>query len=405
MKNKSISTVAPLFLVLCLDGMGLGLLFPILNSIIVNPHTSFLGGHISTQARDFYYGLVVGIFMICWFFGATFLGDLSDTIGRKKALLICLTGAFFGYVISALAISWHSYWFLIFGRVIAGFTSGSQPIAQAAIIDVSTEEHKARNIGFILFAISFGFVLGPIIGGVLSDHHLVSWFQFSTPMYFIAVVSLLNAALLWFTFNETFTKVGTLHLKLHRAVVIFISAFKHQKIRYLSLVLLVMIYGWSNYFSFVSMYLLQRFHFDTINTSLFLSLLALGFGVACIWLVDLCNRLFSSKWTVVIGLVISSAMSLLTLLIHNSALVWIWGFVIGAGIALAYSTLLAMFSNQVSDDEQGWVMGVTGSIMALCFGLSAFLTGYLANLGVGIPIVLSTVGIGASAILMAFSSV
>ncbi len=75
--------------------------------------------------------------MICWFFGAAILGDLSDSVGRKKSLMICLIGAFLGYLLSAIAIAFHNFWFLILGRIIAGFTSGSQPIAQAAIVDIS----------------------------------------------------------------------------------------------------------------------------------------------------------------------------------------------------------------------------------------------------------------------------
>src|SRR3990167_1878152 len=166
--HSSLLVVAPLFLVLFIDGMGLSLIFPILNSIIVDPQSAFLSVSTSVGTRDFLYGLIVGIFMLCWFFGAAILGDLSDLIGRKKSLLICLIGAFLGYLLSAGAIVVKSIWLLILGRIVAGFTAGSQPIAQAAVVDVSTPEHKTRNIGFIILSPSLGFVLGPIIGGVLS---------------------------------------------------------------------------------------------------------------------------------------------------------------------------------------------------------------------------------------------
>ncbi|WP_048874817.1 hypothetical protein [Candidatus Coxiella mudrowiae] len=59
-------------------------------------------------------------------------------------------GSFLSYLLSAFAVVIHSLVFLILGRVIATFTAGSQPIVQAAIVDVSSEEHKARNIGLIL---------------------------------------------------------------------------------------------------------------------------------------------------------------------------------------------------------------------------------------------------------------
>ena len=84
--------------------------------------------------------------MLCWFFGSSLLGDLSDQVGRKKSLSICLIGSFLGYICAALSVSIGSMALMFFGRIVAGFTAGSQPIAQAAIIDSSEEAHKARNI-------------------------------------------------------------------------------------------------------------------------------------------------------------------------------------------------------------------------------------------------------------------
>src|SRR3990167_3386359 len=152
--HKSFFLIAmPLFLVLFIDGMGLGLVFPLLNALVMDPHSSFLPTHFGDAIRNVCFGSLVGIYMICWFFGASFLGDLSDHIGRRKALLLCLIGAFFGYVLSAISVILHSVFLLLLGRVIAGFTAGSQPIAQAAIVDLSEPEHKVRNLGFILLAV------------------------------------------------------------------------------------------------------------------------------------------------------------------------------------------------------------------------------------------------------------
>jgi len=237
-------SVAPLFLVLMIDSMGLGLLFPILNSIIIDPKVSFLSAGVPIGMRDIIYGITVGIYMLSWFFGAAFLGDLSDTVGRKKALMICLVGAVLGYSISAIAIMMKSIVVLIIGRIVAGFTAGSQPIAQAAIVDVSSPENKARNLGFILLAVSIGFVLGPIAGGIFSDSHIVSWFNFTTPFYFAALISALNAVLLWLFFHETFYRTEKVKLKFHRAIEVFISAFQHRKIRELSVVFFVFILSW-----------------------------------------------------------------------------------------------------------------------------------------------------------------
>lgn len=397
-KEKSLASMFPLFLVLFIDGMGLGLLFPILNTILIDPQAGFLPVDTSIGLRDFYYGLTIGIFMICWFFGAAILGDLSDNIGRKKSLMICLVGAFLGYSISAIAILYHNFWLLILGRTIAGFTSGSQPIAQAAIVDISPEEHKAQNIGLILLSVSLGFVFGPIFGGLLSDSRIVSWFNFETPMYFAAALSLLNAFLLQWSFQETFAKTsGKITIQWHHAMHIFISAFKHEGIKKYSIVLLVMIFGWSNYFSFISMYLSQIYHYSTMQNSFFLALMGLGFSLGCGYIVNFCTKRYAFEPIVIIGLTLTAAFVLATLLINEEWVAWVAALLIGISLSVAYSVLLTLFSNQVSQKEQGWVMGVTGSVMALCFGLTSVFTGLIAHVGAVLPMILATVGLAGSA--------
>ena len=80
-RKNPLSFMLPLFLVLFIDGMGLGLLFPILNAIIIEPNAGFIELSVNLNQREVLYGFIVGIFMLCWFFGAAYLGDLSDSIG------------------------------------------------------------------------------------------------------------------------------------------------------------------------------------------------------------------------------------------------------------------------------------------------------------------------------------
>ena len=107
MVNKSFfkSACQLLLVPLLIDGMGLGLVFPIMNGLIFDPQSNFLSGEsITPTMHNVIYGAIVSIFMLCWFFGAAVLGDLSDKIGRKKSLLICLMGTFLGYLLSAFAV-------------------------------------------------------------------------------------------------------------------------------------------------------------------------------------------------------------------------------------------------------------------------------------------------------------
>lgn len=400
--SKTIGTMLPLFIVLFIDSMGLGLLFPVLNAVIVDPVYSFLAKQTTIPARETIYGVTVSLFMLSWFFGSAILGDLSDNIGRRKSLLICLTGSFLGYLFSAIGILLHSLTLLIVGRVIAGFTAGSQPIAQAAIVDISPEEHKTRNIGLILLAVSLGFVFGPVFGGLLSNHRLVYWFDFSTPLYFAAIISILNAVFLWAMFHETYQPKSNVKIKLHRAIEVFLSAFKHPAIWSLSIVLLFMIFGWANYFTFSTVYLTEKFKFSPGKNSIFLTFLGVGFSIGCGFLVDFLNQRFSKKQVIVWTLLLSALVALFMVLIHRVIFVWVNAVCIGVTMACAYSTIIALFSSLVGKTEQGWVMGVTGSIMALAFGVTSLLGGVFAQASLNMPMILAAIGIGVAAIVLVF---
>jgi len=376
----------PLFLAILLDSMGLGLIIPTLNTLLTNPQAGFFTEPVSAATAKILFGLTISLFMFCWFFGSAYLGDLSDAIGRKKSLSIALIGAFIGYLISAIGVGIHSYALLLTGRVISGFTSGSQSIAQAAIVDISPAEMKARNLGLILFAASLGFVLGPMCGAFFSDSSIWHGFNFATPLYFAAVTSLINVVLLLFLFKETFSSKSSIHFQFHRAISIFISAFKETHVRYLSIVLFLMILGWSSYYSFISMYLNQHFHQTNNEVNLFMALMACGFGLGFSVIVNSLTRRFSLKTTTIISLVIAGMIMAASLIGNNVLTSWILVAPIGVFVAVSYSILLTLFSNQVDEDSQGWVMGITNSVMALGFAITGFTSSILADIHITLPI-------------------
>lgn len=391
---------APLFLVLFIDSMGLGLVFPLLNTLVLDPNSHFISTMINTNARHVIYGVTVSIYMFCWFFGAAFLGDLSDQVGRKKGLMICLLGAVGGYLFSALAVLLKSYALLLIGRIIAGFTAGSQSIAQAAIVDMSEPTQKSRNLGLILFFTSLGFVFGPIAGGVLSDSDLLKAFNYTTPFYFAAVISLLNMALLHYLFDETFVRAEKIHFKFHHAIHIFISAFKHEKIRGLSCVLLIMIFGWSSFYSFISMYLFRVYQFSALETGVYMGMMGMGFGIGSGFLMEPLTKRLSLKQCVIWGCLAAAIITILTVIAPKEFYIWIYVVMITVGIAIAYSAILTLFSNQVDEHAQGWVMGITGAIMAFAFGVNGVLLGVMADANPAMPLIVCSLCLVITAGLM-----
>lgn len=404
MAQNKIFTLFPLFLVLFVDTLGSAFIIPLLGPLFIDSSTSILSPTISTDVRNFLYGLTLGIYSIAAFFGSPILGDLSDRLGRKKILLICLFGVLIGYLIFALGVITQSVTLLILGRIIGGLTAGSLSTAQAAIIDISTNENKTTNIGYILFAISLGFMMGPLIAGTLSNPRWVSWFQITTPLYFAAILSFLNIIFLQLCFKETYILKEKKPIKLLSGLTVFISAFKISSLRNLTLAFLFLQLGWATFVQFVGLFLTLRYHFSANEVGVFLGCVGAGFTFAFCYLLSIVTKYFSLRKIALVSISLMALMMLAIVTINNQISAWILSVPAATGLAISYSVLTTLFSNEVGSDKQGWIMGLTGAIGAFSFGITGLIAGIIANLGVTAPIWLAFVCLTLSAFIVYVSS-
>lgn len=381
-----------LYIVLFIDAMGIGILFPLLTKTLVDVHSHALVYNVTTFGRNVLYGAILAIYFITWFFGAAMLGDLSDSIGRKKALLICMAGVAIAYLMTAFAFIWHSLWLVIIGRIFAGLTAGSQPIAQAAITDVSPPENLTRNLGFILFFFTMGLVIGPICGGVLSDSHLVSWFSNTTPLYVITFLSIVNFFLILFAFQETSLQNKKIKIKFKKAIMVFVSAFQHETVKPLSIAFTFILMGFNGYYFYVSVFLLRRFNFSASTIGIYLALVGVGLAIGTAILPGWFEKhRFKAEKVVFYGNLVLTLGIFLTNILENITLVWLIVIPMNAAYTVAYSYMLSLFSKQVDQEKQGWIMGITGAILAFSNTMVTIINGFMTNLGNQIPLLFSTI--------------
>lgn len=380
-QNRLIKAI-PLFLIMFIDGMGVSLLFPILNGVILDPSHSILAHSISNNARNIAYGVVLASFMLSWFIGAPILSGLSDRIGRKKSLQISLMGAIAGYLLSGLAVFFRMFSLLILGRIVSGLTSGNQPVAQAAMIDLSNDKNKAFYIALILLVLSVAIVAGPLIGGVLSDSHIVSWFNDTTPLYAVALLSLINFIMLSCFFRDRRPTKGRFTIKPMEAVHYFISAFKHPKVRYLSLIFLFSVLGWSAFFNYLDVFADHIFAFSTLQDALYMAVLGIGLTLGFGVLVKHAVKYFKHHHIVIVSASLCGIFIAITLLASSITALWVFAIPIAATNSLVYAVMITQFSNAVNEDQQGWVMGITGAIMPLAFAISSIVGGLLVDINV-----------------------
>ena len=175
-----------IFLIMLMDVVGMTILFPI---------SPYIVRQYSDQALMV--TLLSVIYSAAQFFAAPVLGKISDRVGRRPVLLVCLAGASAGYLMFGIG---GALWILFLSRLIAGITGGSISTASAYIVDVSKPEELANAFTMVGMAWGIGLVLGPAHGGALGQIDL------RAPAFFSAALALVNIGFGFFYLPESLPK-------------------------------------------------------------------------------------------------------------------------------------------------------------------------------------------------------
>ena len=383
-----------LLFVVFVDVMGQGLIFPIINSLVQDPAEGILPPGTLSATRHFDYGLVIGAFYLSWFLGSVYISKLSDSIGRKNGILICLAGALAGYILTILSIAWGSLWLMVLGRAITGFTAGNQPIAQAAMVDLSRDDaDKTRNMGYIVTALSLGLIAGPVVAGALSDKSLLGDFaSLSLPFYFAMGTVIIAAILITFFFEDKLQDRAPLQVSPLDIFRLLWKIVQHPTVLRIAAVYFCFMFVWNTCYEFIDPYLTSKFGIGTFGTSAAMLLIGVTLVIASSVLVSILNKHLSKQAIVAGGSAVMAISALVIVMSPSAAPVYLAAVPLAASFAVGYPTLLAMFSATVGADEQGWVMGVTTALWTLGAGLTALLGGDLMAAGIAYPFVTAICG-------------
>ncbi|MCK9410569.1 MAG: MFS transporter [Bacteriovoracaceae bacterium] len=194
------------------DVLGFGIVIPILPFYL----TEFGASPLTIT-------VLFSVFSFCAFLSAPLLGALSDRIGRRPVLLLSIFSTSIGWFVFASAVSIP---LLFIGRMIDGLAAGNFTTAQSYLVDISKNDEKERvkNLGIIGATFGIGFILGPMIGGVLS---MVSH---AFPFYCAGAMALMNGISAYFFLEESNVNHNTQSLR-YNPVAPIVRAFKPSPLR------------------------------------------------------------------------------------------------------------------------------------------------------------------------------
>lgn len=349
-KSKKQAAVGFIFITVLLDVIGWGIIIPVVPNLI----KELIQGDISEAAK--YGGWLTFSYAITQFIFAPVIGNLSDKYGRRPVLLISLFSFSLDFLLLAFA---PTIFWLFIGRILSGITGASFTTASAYIADVSTPENRAKNFGLMGAAFGLGFIIGPVVGGLLG--------QFGTRIPFIAaaILCMLNFLYGYFILPESLDKDKRRPFELKRANPI--GAFLHLK-KYPNLIgLIVAIFilyvgshavqsNW-NYFT------MYQFNWDEKMVGISLGIIGLLVGIVQGGLIRWINPKIGNVKSIYFGLGLYTIGMFLFAFATESWMMFVFLIPYCLG-GIAGPALQAVVSEQVDPSEQGEIQGTLTSLMS-----------------------------------------
>lgn len=340
-----------IFITLLIDVIGLGIIIPVMPKLI----SELTGDSISNASRDGGWLLFAYAFM--QFICAPIIGGISDQFGRRPVLLASLFGFGLDYIFLAFAptLAW-----LYVGRIIAGIMGASFTTGAAYIADISTPEKRAQNFGMLGAAFGLGFIIGPVLGGLLGQYGS------RVPFMAAAGLSLLNWLYGYFILPESLAPenrrkfdwsranpIGSLK-RLERYPVIYGLLFS------LTLLYIALHAVQSNW----SFYVIEKFGWSEAMIGYSLGAVGVLSAIVQGYLIKLILPKLGQKRGVYIGLLLYAIGFVLYAFAGSGWMMFVFmiPYIMGS---IAGPALQGIISTQVAANEQGELQGALTSLQSL----------------------------------------
>lgn len=344
------AAISFIFITLLIDVTGLGLIIPVMPALI----ETLTGGSVSDASR--WGGWLTFAYAIMQFLFAPVLGNLSDRYGRRPVLLFSLLGFGVDYIFLSFAptIGW-----LFVGRMIAGITGASFTTAAAYIADISTPENRAQNFGMIGAAFGLGFIIGPVIGGLLGEYGP------RIPFLFAAGLSLVNALYGYFVLPESLPKESRRKFEWRRAnpVGSLLHLKKYPAISGLIFALVLVYIGGHAVHSNWTFFTIEKFGWSEKIIGYSLGLVGLLTAIVQGGLIRYITPKLGSEKSVYFGLLLYTLGMLLFAFASQSWMMFAFLVPYCLG-GIAGPALQSLISGNVPGNEQGELQGALTSLIS-----------------------------------------
>jgi multidrug resistance protein len=338
-----------IFMVILLDLIGLTILQPVQAYIVREYNSDALT-----------VSLLTVIYAAAQFVFAPILGRLSDRYGRRPVLLISVLGSAFGYYLFGVG---GALWVLFVSRLIDGLSGGNISTASAYIADITAPQERAKRFALIGVAFGLGFILGPALGGALSQISLAA------PAYAAGTLSLLSAIVGFFVLPESLPKerrtAGAFRWQELNPLGAVVATARRPSLGALLLVLCLFYFAFNGYPGVFSVFAIEQFSARPFEIALVFVVGGIANAIVQGGLIGRLVPRFGEKRLAIIGLTLQALGFVAIMFAPAFWILYPISVVSSVGTGLIYPTLTALMTNQVQPQEQGQVAGVGTALSGL----------------------------------------
>lgn len=370
-----------------LCGIGFSIIAPVV-PFLVQPYTS------SPGEQAIVVTLLTSVYAFCVFFASPVLGALSDKYGRRPLLLVCLLGSVIGYLVFGIG---GALWVLFAGRIIEGITGGSIGTIFAYFADIIPPEQRTKYFGWVSAVVGVGTVIGPTVGGLLAK------IDYSAPMYFGAIITLVNVIYGFFFMPESLAKKHRLKEITLVRLNPFIQLANLLSMKNLNRLLISAFLLWIPNGSLQAVF--SQFSMDTFNwkpaiIGLMFSIMGVQDIISQGLIMPKLLKRLSDKQIAILGMIseiIGYSLIALSTLFSFYPLFIVGMFIFGFGDSIFGPSFNGMLSKSVDSSEQGRIQGGSQSIQALARMIGPIIGGQIyVSLGHAAPAIMGVILIAAA---------
>ncbi|EPD81766.1 MFS transporter [Paenibacillus sp. HGH0039] len=370
-----------------LCGIGFSILTPVV-PFLVQPYISHPGEQAIVVT------LLTSVYACCVFFAAPVLGALSDKYGRRPLLLACLLGSAIGYFVFGIG---GALWVLFAGRIIEGITGGSIGTIFAYFADIIPPEQRTKYFGWVSAVVGVGTVIGPTLGGLLAK------FGYSAPMYFGAVITLVNVIYGFFFMPESLKKNNRLKEITFVRLNPFTQLANLLSMKNLRRLLVSAFLLWvpnGSLQAVFSQFTMDTFSWKPALIGLMFSIMGVQDIISQGFIMPKLLKKLNDKQIAILGMVseiIGYSLLALSALFSFYPLLIAGMFIFGFGDSIFGPSFNGMLSKSVDSSEQGRIQGGSQSIQALARMVGPIIGGQIyVSLGHAAPAFMGMILIAAA---------